>query len=251
MAHVLEKHLQKLPLELIEVLETEFQKIHQEYFLGQWEPGQLDGGRFAEAVFRILEYKDRGIFTPIIKQLNRSQISSSVRKNTKLIESLRFHILGLAELIYDFRNKRNVAHLGTIDVNEMDTAFVLQAANWIIAELIRIETQMNPADAQAQIKKIIERKVPIVEEIGGRLKCLNPNLDVKKKVLVFCYQKYPSSILLEDLFDWSGYSNKAVLKRQLAKIDKIGFIDFRNNSATLTKRGLLWVEKNISFELEI
>ena len=52
----------------------------------------------------------------------------------------------------------------TIDVNEMDSTFVLNRTNWIVAEFIRLETQMSPDDAQAEIKKIIERKVPIVEK---------------------------------------------------------------------------------------
>jgi len=248
----LRAYLQSIPDVLVDALQVEFQKLHEEYFLGHWGPSQLDGGRFAEAVLRILQNKDIGTFTAIGTQLNRSQIAFSVKKNTRLPESLRFHVLGLAELIFDFRNKRNVGHLGTIEVNEMDSNIVLQAANWIFAELIRIETQMSPEDTQAEIKKIIERKVPIMEEIGGRLKCLNPNLKVDQKVLVFCYQKYPNPISLDDLFDWTAYSNKSTLKKKLLEIDKeTGHIDFRDDVATLTKSGLLWVEKCIPFELEI
>lgn len=250
--NTLRAHLQSIPDVLVDALQSEFQKLHQQYFLGKWEPSQLDGGRFAEVVLRILQYKDIGTFTTIGKQLNRSQIVFSVKKNTRLPESLRFHILGLAELIFDFRNKRNVGHLGTIDVNEMDSSIVLQSTNWVVAELIRIETKMSPDDAQAEIKKIIERKVPIIEEIGGRLKCLNPNLKVDQKVLVFCYQKYPNPISLDDLFNWTAYSNKSTLKKKLLEIDKkTGYIDFRGDMAALTKSGLLWVEKYIPFELEI
>ncbi len=247
----LTQHLNNLPSDLVNVLQTEFQKLHQQYFLGQWEPSQLDGGRFAEAVLRIVESKDRGTFTAIGKQLDRQKITRSAEQNVKLTDSLRFQIPRLGELILDFRNNRNVGHLGAIDVNEMDSAFVLHAANWIVSELIRLETQMSPDDARAEIKKIIERKVPIVEEIGGRLKCLNVDLGVKEKSLVFCYQKYPEQISLDDLFDWTEYSNKGVLRKQLAYLNKDGRIDFRNDIARLTKRGLLWVEKNISFELEI
>lgn len=151
----------------------------------------------------------------------------------------------------DFRNNRNSGHLGAIDVNEMDSTIVLNAANWIVAELVRLETQMSAADAQAEIKKIIERKVPIIEEIGGRLKCLNPKLGAKEKAMVFCYQKYPSEVSLDNLNDWMEYSNKGVLRKQLEELNKDGRLDFRNDTAQLTKKGLLWVEKNISFELEV
>lgn len=246
----LSQHLNNLPGELVSALQGEFQKLHQQYFLGKWEPAQLDGGRFAEAVLRIVQHKDTSAYTPIGTQLNRKSIVGSVAKNTALPESLRLQIPALAELVMDFRNNRNSGHLGTIDVNEMDSTFVLNAVNWTVAELIRIETQMSPADAQAEIKKIIERKVPIIEEIGGRLKCLNPKLDVKAKAVIFCYQKYPEKISLDNLVDWTEYTNKGVLKNQLKELNKEGVIDFRNDEAQLTRKGIAWVEKNIRFELE-
>lgn len=247
----LKQHLNNIRNDLVDILQNEFLKLHEQYFLGRWEPSQLDGGRFAEVVLRIVEQKDTGSFTAIGAQLNRLAIVRSAEQNTVLTDSLRFQIPRLAGLILDFRNNRNVGHLGHIDVNEMDSTIVLQAANWIVAELIRLETQMRPEEAQEEIKKIIERKVPIIEEIGGRLKCLSLNLDVKEKVLVFCYQKYPETISLLDLFDWTEYSNKGVLRRKLIELNKDSRVDFRDNSVRLTKRGLIWVEKNISFELEI
>ncbi len=247
----LKKHLNKLPNALVDEVLSEYQKLHQQYFLGKWEPSQLDAGRFAENIFRVLEYKQSGTFTPIGSSIPRLEIFKLVSQDTSLPESLRFHILKLADLILDFRNKRNVAHPGDIDVNEMDSTFVVNASNWIIAEIIRLETEMSPEDAQQEIKKIIERKVPIVEEIGGRLKCLNPLMSVKQKTLVFCYQKYPQDITLSDIMNWTEYSNKGVLRKQLQELNKEGKIDFRSDIIRLTKRGLLWVEKNISFELDI
>lgn len=239
----LKQQLNNLPSDLVDVLQEEFQKLHTQYFLGRWEPSQFDGGRFTEAVLRIVEYKDKNIFTPIGTQPNRNRISSSAEQNMALASSLRLQIPRLSGLMLDFRNNRNIAHLSAINVNEMDSVFVLQAANWIVAELIRLEAQISAEEAQEQIKKIIERKVPIIEDIGGRLKCLNPSLGLKNRILVFCYQKYPESISIDDLFDWTGYSNKSVLKDKMVELDKDGKIDFCNNSVRLTKAGLLWVEK--------
>ena len=247
----LKVHLNNLPEVLVDSLQEEFQKLHRQYFLGRWEPSQLDAGRFAEVVFRILQYKQNSSFTQIGTQIDRTAIYNSVKDDTSLPESLRFHVLKLSDTILDFRNKRNVAHLGSINVNEMDSTFVLQSANWIVAELIRSETQMDPADAQDEIKKIIERKVPIIEEIGGRLKCLNPKLSLTQKVLVFCYQKYPERISLNDLHSWTGYSNKSMLRDRLVSISSSGEIDYNDGTALLTRKGVLWVEENISFDLDL
>lgn len=245
------QHLNSLPPDLVQALQEEFQKLHQQYFLGKWEPSQLDGGRFAEHVFRMLEYKQTGTFTPIGTTIQRTNIYNAVFQDTALDESLRFHVLKLADLILDFRNKRNVAHPGPIDVNEMDSSLVINAANWIMAELVRLETQMSPDDAQAEIKKIIERKVPIIEEIGGRLKCLEPTLKASTKAVIFCYQRYAESITLDDLVNWTEYTNKGVLRTQLIKLNKEGILDFREDRAQLTKKGVVWVEKNIQFELDV
>lgn len=249
--NLLAQHLSNLPSDLVAALQGEFQKLHQQYFLGKWEPAQLDGGRFAEAVLRIVQYKDGGKYTPIGTQLNRKSIVGSAAKNTSLADSLRFQIPILAELVIDFRNNRNSGHLGAVDVNEMDSTFVLNASNWIVAEFVRLETQMSAEEASLEIKKIIERKVPIVEEIGGRLKCLNAQLTAKEKAMVFCYQKYPDEISLDDLASWMEYSNKGVLRNELSVLNKDGRLDFRSDIARLTKLGLLWVEKNIPFELEV
>jgi len=249
--NLLAQHLSNLPADLVDTLQEEFQKLHQQYFLGRWEPSQLDAGRFAEAVLRIVEFKNVGSYTVIGRQLNRPQIVQSAEQNTAIADSLRFQIPRLAGLILDFRNNRNVGHLGAVDVNEMDSALVINAANWIVAELIRLETQMSPDDAQAEIKKIIERKVPIIEEIGGRLKCLDPNLKAKEKALLFCYQKYPNVTSLNDLTDWMEYSNKGVLRKGLSELNKDGRLDFRDDVARLTKKGLLWVEKNIPLKLDV
>jgi hypothetical protein len=249
----LKLHLVKLPQDIVDFLLGEFQKIHSEYFLGHWQPSQLDGGRFAEAVLRILEYKDKGSFTPIGKQLNRQVIANSVRNNTSLTESLRFQILGLAELILDFRNKRNVGHLGLIDVNEMDSNFVMQSSNWIVAELIRLETSMSPSEAQNEIKNIIERKIPVIEEIDkDRFKILNPSLDIKEKILLMLYQSYPKKISVIQLIDWTGYDKKKStrFKSYLKQLDKESLIDFREDNSMLTKRGVVFVEKNIRFEID-
>jgi len=252
--NLLNKHLSNFPTDLIDALQTEFQKLHEQYFLGHWEPGQLDGGRFAEAVLRIVERKDTGNHTPIGTQLNRQKIVQSTEQNKSLPSSFRFQIPRIAGLILDFRNNRNVAHLGSINTNEMDSTFILHSANWVVAELIRLETQMSPDAAQAEIKKIIERKVPIIEELGGRLKILDPKLDIREKILVLCYQKFPEHISENDLLDWVEYSthNTGRFRKYLEQLDKKdSLIDYRNGEVVLTKRGLIHVEKNIDFELEI
>lgn len=248
---MLKKHLKSLPKELVSSIEKEFQKIHSQYFLGKWEPSQLDAGRFAEVILRVLEYHDQGIFTPLDTQINRKKVVHSVSQNRNLEDSLRIQIPNLTELLLDFRNRRNVAHLGKIEVNEMDATFILHASNWILAEIVRLETQMPPKEAQEEISKIIERKIPLIEDFGKRVKVLNPKLTSKEQVLIICFRKYPKYTSLDQLFRSVTEKNKTRLKRTLTELDKDRLIDFYNDRVRLTKRGLVWVEKNIDFELKV
>ena len=243
--------LSSLPEPLCRELEVEFNKIHRQYFLGHWDNSQLNGGRFGEIVLRVLEYKNTGNITPIGRQLARERILLALSQNTALSTELRLTIPRLTALLIDFRNTRNVAHVGTIAVNAMDASFVVHAANWIMAELVRTEARLSPADAEREILKIIERKVPLVEEIGDRLRVLDPKMSIKNRVLVFIYQKYPTPVSEVDLWRWIEDKNRSRFHRYLSELHKDCLIDFHDDVVTLTKRGLGFVEKNIPFQLII
>ncbi len=243
--------LPSLPTVLVNALEEEFRKLHQQYLLGRWESSQLDGGRFGEIVFRILEFKDARTYTPLSSHINRETIVHILENNTSLYYSLRLTIPKLAALIMDFRNNRNVAHVGEVTVNAMDSSFVVHASNWIMAELVRTEAHLSPEEAQNEILKIIERKIPLIEEIGGRLRVLDPRLTVKNRILVFVYQKYPTATSEGNLRKWVEEANRSRFRKYLINLHNESLIDFHDGMVTITKRGVIFVEKNISFELVI
>jgi hypothetical protein len=244
--------LQNLPKELVDTLIVEFNNLHKNYFLGKWDASQLNGGRFGEVVLRILEFKNSpsGTFTPIGVTVPRKQIVTQILQNTALNNSLRLFIPPLTELIMDFRNDRSVAHLGPIEVNGMDSNFVIAAVNWIMAELVRLEGMTTPDQAQTVITKLIERKIPLIEDYGDRLKILNPRLIAKHQILAFCYYKYPQSIGENSLFLWVDEKNKTRFKKSLKELDRNKLLDYYNGESKLTRLGLKWVEKNIKFDLD-
>jgi len=247
----LKEYLSSIPADLVDGLEKEYQKLHMQYFLERWEPSQLDAGRLVEYVFRILEYKGSLNITPIGKSLNRKTIMVQLENKPLLDESVRFHIPQIADLIYGFRNNRNVGHVGVIIVNEMDATFVLNAANWIMAELVRLETHKSPDDSYKLIQKLIERKVPLIEEIDNKLKILNPKLPIKDKILAVCYQLYPERVSTGDLMRHTEYdtSRRARFTKYLQNLSKQkALIDFDGSSAVLTMKGIKYVEDNIKFD---
>jgi len=152
----------------------------------------------------------------------------------------------------DFRNNRNVAHPGQIDVNQLDASFVINTANWIMGEIVRLEDGSDPVSAQNDINKIIERKIPVIEEIGGNLKVLNPNLNTREKILLCLYQKYPQPLNDVYLIQNIKYNNSSRFKTYLKLLYvKESLVDYSKGVVILTKRGVAWVEKNISFEVSV
>ena len=105
-----------LPTEIVARLLNEYQGIKQQLALRKFRPSELNGGRFAECVLRLVQHLDNPPYTPFGTSLNSEGIIKTVEKNTSLHESLRFFIPRIARILLDVRNRRDVGHVGG-DVN--------------------------------------------------------------------------------------------------------------------------------------
>jgi hypothetical protein len=131
----------------------------------------------------------------------------------------------------DFRNGRNAAHLGSIDPNRLDAGCVVQLATWVIAELVRLETQRSPGEVQTVIDELAKPHVPLVQTIGDQPIVLDPNMGAGDRALVVLYQ-HGAPITVDQLRRWVEYGNSTrwredVLgKLRLAKLVHIDADDF-------------------------
>ena len=247
----LNKHLASLPSELSEALEREFSKLRDRYGRQDWEPGQLNGGKFAEAMFRYVEWRDAGTYTPLGKQVRRKKIINRVASNTALAESVRLQIPDVAELIADVRNKRDVGHLrGSVSVNGMDANLVMAGASWLLAEIVRLESGVSPAEAQQMVDSLVERRVPIIEEIDGEPVVLNTKLPAKERALVLLYKKYPDRIPVKTLQHWVAYWNATRFKKLLESEAKEARVVINDVGVRLTAKGVAFVEQYIELSME-
>lgn len=249
----LQSALPNVPVELRETLEQEFLDLDSRFAAGDWEPANLNGGRFAEAVLRFLEWRQSGGgYTPIGKRLNRSSILSTCWQDTRLPDSYRSQIPLLVELLMDLRNKRDIAHLGsTPDVKEMDSHLVIRAASWILAELVREESKADADTAQELISRLSSRRIPLVEEIDGELIVLATNLSSSERGLVALYKKSPEAMGIDDLRSAVGYQNKSRFRALLSDQATKRLVHIREDTVRITKKGIAWVENNVEMRLEI
>lgn len=204
----LDEHLASLPSELASALESTFLATVDHFLKQEWDDSQVDGGRFAEAVLRYLQWKYKGSFTPIDgrSKPNRKTVVDKVAQDLSLPDSLRTQVVQAVELVMDFRNNRNSAHLGDVDANRLDALTVVQLNQWILAEIVRLETQASPERVQALIDGLSQPYVPLVQYVEDRPIVLDSQMGAADKALVLLYQSGGKSTV-GTLREWTEYAN--------------------------------------------
>lgn len=225
----LREHLTALPDDLAGAIDATYTATTDHYLKEEWDDAQVDAGRFCEATLRYMQWKRKGSYTPIDgnSKPNRKSEVQKCRDDTQLAATLRQQIPQAVELVMDFRNNRNSAHLGDIDANRLDAGTVVSVVTWLIGEIIRLETQQQPADVQALLNRLAEPYVPLIQHIGDTPVILDPSMGIDDQVLVFLYQA-GGVVDIATLREWAGYSHstrwRTVVIARLAKA-KLVFVD--------------------------
>lgn len=214
-----------LPADLAEALDESYREVVDHYMLDEWDDAQVDAGHFCEAALRYLEFKMTGKYPRIgaKKGPNRKVVVRDAEQDTSLEPSLRAQVPQALEIVMDFRNNRNAAHLGDIDANLMDGACVLQMVSWVVGEVVRIETQAAPAEVQGLLDSLAVRPIPTIQTINGQPIILDrPNLTHSDKTLIYLLHAGPSSpVPIATLRGWTGYGNSTQFRTKLlSKVEK-------------------------------
>jgi hypothetical protein len=206
----LKELLASLPSELAEALERTFLDATDHFLKEEWDDCQVDGGRFAEAVLRYLQWRQKGSFTPIDgrSKPNRKSVVTKVTQDPELPSSLRTQVVQAVELVMDFRNNRNSAHLGDIDANRLDAVTVIQLVQWILGEIVRLETQAGAQEIQAVIDDLAQPYLPLVQFVEDQPTVLDSNMEAANKVLILLYQ-CGGRASVDDLRGWAEYANSS------------------------------------------
>nr|WP_276977396.1 hypothetical protein [Ferrimicrobium acidiphilum] len=243
----LERDLSRsLPLHLVKLLLNSYKKIKENFYLGKLEPAELDGGKLCEVVLRILQVETQQHTTPFSTHVR--DLAGEFRKfenMTSANESIRFHIPRLASALYNIRNKRGVGHAGQdVNPNLADSTIVAASADWIIAEFIRLHYSCTLDEAQATVDSLVQRRLPLVYEILGVKRVLNPKLSAAERSLLILASQ-PEGLSESELFKFVEHSNRAVFRRDVLKtLHKRKQIEFDGRRCTILPPGLRVVEEH-------
>lgn len=244
-----------LPEELRNELEKRYDEIVRNFREGRFEPSELNGAKFSEVVFRILEwyttpkhdYTQFGVSIRDFEQGTRKFESRST-----FPDSLRFHIPKLLAFIYSLRNKRGVGHVGgDVNPNHMDATIVVASSKWILAELIRILHTVSVQEASEIVEHLVTKEYPIIWDVMDKKRILDTSLDFNQKVLVLLYSTYPNPVHEKDLVYWVEYSNPSVFRKKiLLPLHKDKMVEYDPDSKyiLISPKGVKYVEDNITLK---
>jgi len=207
-----------------------YHEIQSNYILRKWKPSELDAGHFAESVRRAIEKELFNSYTPFDQQLsnfNDSILQSYERGNGN--ESFRIIIPRALKSIYNIRNKRGVGHISTVSPNEMDATYILYTVKWVLAEIIRLKSNLSIPKTQILVDSIVKRQVEILWKEGKTIRVLDFSMSAKNQVLVFLSDQSPlkRDVLLRAI----EYKNPTDFNNKVLKpLHKSRLINYDNKS---------------------
>jgi hypothetical protein len=234
---ILEKHFVAYGLDagLVHALLSHYREMKRAFFVENWEQVGVRGGKFVEAVFGLLELIVTGNRTGakpnhLLKVLESS--SSSAHRSFKMT------IPRVAYGVYEIRSNRDMAHLSLeIDSNRMDGIFVVSACDWVLAELTRLCLATHPSEAEQMIQRIVERPVPLVEEIDGDIVVHDPSLPWEDQVILALSKKDPERVDNAQLRDWLKPDRDLLISKALEQLEQRREVHRNADGSTLTSTG--------------
>lgn len=237
------------PSELVDALLDSYVEIKTNFITQKWEPSELNGGKFVEAVVRILQHQIDGTYTPIGTSIRNTfaELERIQRAPSTILDSYRLHIPRCLGAIYNIRNRRGVGHLsGDVNPNKSDSLLIITISEWTLAELYRINYNISLTEAQELVDILVSRKLELVFDLNGIKRILNPKLKIKDQILLIMYSENSAFLTLENLCLHLKYKNKAYLKSKiLSELDKNQFIELTDDEKIyLLPPGQKYVEDN-------
>ena len=188
------------------------------FYLGGLRLSAVEGGRFCEAAFRLLQQRAFGRFDPLGAPIDAETVARALASLPRgsQPDAVRLHIPRALRVVYDIRNTRDAAHLADgIDPNLQDATLVVGVLDWVLAEFLRLHHNVAADVAHRIVEDIVARRAPVIQDFGGFLKVLRTDLGAGAHCLVLLYQCGASGATVSELTAWARPQMRANLRRTL------------------------------------
>lgn len=238
---------------LVDELLEAYADAKRNFYLGGLRLSAVEGGRFCEAAFRILQERTTGTFRPLGKKLDVERLISDLANlpSGSHPDSIRLHIPRALRVVYDVRNNRDAAHLAdNIDPNIQDSTLVVTILDWVLAEFVRLYHTVSANEAQRIVESLVTRRAPVVQDFTGYLKILNPKLLASDHLLVLLYQKGKDGADYDNLLAWSKPKMRTNLGTTLNRlVHDRALVHFDGVMYFITESGMPDVERRKLYQM--
>lgn len=220
------------------MLVGEYLEIKKRFLMNDWGPSQLKGGRFAETLLRIYQYLLGEPVTPFgddISASTKTKILNAVQQHPSIDYHIRQKTVSITRLLLDFRNNRDVAHLGGFNANSMDALFVTISATWALCELVRVYGGYSMNEAEAIVEGLSVRDYPVVIEREGEIFIARHDLKARQEVLVLLTKNREAGF--DFLFSKTRDRNRSRFKKALDEMVSEKLIGMQGENYFLMPRG--------------
>lgn len=174
---------------LVTQLVDEFVSQERRYIQRDWEPAELDGGQFCEALARILYHQDSGNvsrdkkFDDCAKYIQNEQVPHGITPRKTAIHFVR--VLGT---VYNFRSQRGAVHISpTYKANHMDARLMIEGVRWAMNETLRVYWTGDREAVAKAIRELLQFDVPAVGVFEDVVMVQRTDLRVDEELLVLLH----------------------------------------------------------------
>lgn len=197
-----------------------FRQIVSNYRQHRWEPSELNGGKFCEVVYTILKGYIDGSYPQRAKKPANffdDALALSQADKHQFPRSVRIQIPRTLVALYEMRNNRGVGHVGgDIDPNHMDATAVLSMAKWVMAELVRLFHDTDVDTASETVDALVSREIPMIWEVAGRKRVLDPSISLKNQTLLLLYGS-TGPVAERELIEWLERKNVGTYRKDVLR----------------------------------
>jgi hypothetical protein len=176
---------------LAEQLVEEATSLEEAFILRKWKYTELDGGRFAEVAARIVYSLDSGNLSltkgvdDCLKYIDNVQVPHHFPEPQAAI-----HLAKVVRAIYKLRSQRGAVHVSpTYTANEIDSRLIVEAARWVLADILRIFVSSNREEVADIIRSLARFPQPLIRQYGDLPLLQSVSFTTEEEVLAHLLNK--------------------------------------------------------------
>lgn len=242
------KSLSKIPKSHRKELVELFYHATSDYYAGKWVSLGICAGKFCEVLYSTIKSEVDGVYPAKPKKPQNfvDACTALAAKNKQFGRSLCIQIPRVMIAVYEMRNNRAIGHTGgDVDPNQMDAEYLIRAQKWLMAETLRVFSNLTLEESSNLIESVTEKNLPSVWIDGDVRRVMKPNLEFKDKTMLLLYS-CAGEVEIHDLFIWSEYSSRSMFRKNIIqKLHKIAYLHYDPKSETvkISPLGIQYVER--------